>query len=273
MFGDGRPCELVMASVLLPFQKAEIFAVPEFRHVGIDVTLVSGCRPDLLRRTMESFQERVFQNFKIANFRINIDPFGGDEADRERCRKIALQHFPDAKITEPSTPSYGQAVKTLWASVSSDFALHLEDDWIALEPITPEMVFALFHEGTASVKLNNKELHWDGRELRTRIEKIKFAGFTIWHRRVPSFGVSPGFFRGEFVRRYSTFIDPDLDPEKQQRTHINRPLTKFTSRFDCRVLPGQLRPEIIQDIGREWRQDRGMEKVVRRGRSVWMPTK
>ncbi|MEZ2328704.1 hypothetical protein AB6802_03135 [Mesorhizobium sp. RCC_202] len=244
--------------------------MPIFEFSNIDVTLVSGRRPDLLRATMHSFQERVFRNFRINNFRVNIDPFGGQERELVECRSIVRDHFPQAIISEPSQPSYGQAVKSLWSSVTSDFVLHLEDDWVALEPIAPERVGGLFHAGTACVKLNNAELRWDGRERRTRIEKVKFAGITVYYRRVPNFGVSPAFLTGEFVRGYSYLIDPNLDPEKQQRTHVNPSLAKYTSKFDCRVLAGLGQPEIIKDIGRDWREARGLEKVVSRGKSTWI---
>jgi hypothetical protein len=168
------------------------------------------------------------------------------------------------------TASFGQAVKTIWSQVNSPFVLHLEDDWVALEPITPERVFALFKGRTRAVKLVTKELQWNGRdELRRRTEKVKVLGLTIWKRKVSSFGTSPGFFSGDFVKQCSAFMLPDLDPEKQQRTHLNPPLMEFTSRYECRVLPGVGQAEIIKDIGREWRDERGMLKTVKKGRSIW----
>jgi hypothetical protein len=239
-------------------------------HPAIDVTLVCGRRPELLSQTLQSFQQMAFRYFRINRVYVNIDPFGGDVVDHKKCRSLVLGYFPDAVISEPENASFGQAVKALWSQVTSPVVLHLEDDWLALEPITPDRVFPLFKGRTRAVKLVSKELQWNGRdEPRRRTEKVKVLGLPIWKRKVSSFGTSPGFFSGNFVNQCSAFMTADLDPEKQQRTHLNPALMNFTSRYECRVLPGTEQPEIILDIGRTWRDERGILKVVRRGKSIW----
>ncbi|RWO01808.1 hypothetical protein [Mesorhizobium sp.] len=239
-------------------------------HPAIDVTLVCGRRPELLSQTLQSFQQMVFRHFRIGGVYVNIDPFGGDEIDHEKCRSLVLGYFPNAAISEPETASFGRAVKVLWSQVKSPLVLHLEDDWLALESITPDRVFPLFKGRTRAVKLVTKELRWNGRdEIRRRTEKVKLLGLTIWKRKISSFGTSPAFFSGDFARRCSSLLMDDLDPEKQQRSHINPPLMNFTSRYECRVLPGVAQPEIIRDIGRKWRDERGISKITERGRSTW----
>ena len=244
--------------------------MPSNSHPAIDITLICGRRPELLSQTLQSFQKMVFQHFRIDRVYVNIDPFGGDEIDHEKCRRIVLEYFPNAVISEPETASFGHAVKVVWSQVNSPFVLHLEDDWLALEPITPNRVFPLFKGRTRAVRLVTKELRWNGRdEFRRQTVKVKLLGLTIWRRKVSCFGTSPAFLSGEFVKQCSAFMISDLDPEKQQRPPHNPPLLDFTSCYECRVLPGIAQPEIIKDIGRKWRDDRGILKTVEKGRSIW----
>ncbi len=238
----------------------------------IDVTLVSGARPELLGPTLRSFREKVFRHFTIATCYANIDPFGGSEEDRQACRELILEQFPDARITMPEKPSFGQAVKTLWSQVQSPYVLHMEDDWEVLEDITPDRVFPLFEGNTRLVKLVSKELGWNGLDqFYERPKKIKMFGVILWktRRKVSVFGTSPGFFAGDFVRKASEMMNPDFDPEKQMRPPINPPLVRYVSQFRCRLLPGLAQPNIIRDTGRDWRGQRGLKKTVSGGRSSW----
>ncbi|RWO92562.1 hypothetical protein [Mesorhizobium sp.] len=239
-------------------------------HPAIDLTLVCGRRPELLSQTLQSFQQMVFRHFRIDMVYVNIDPFGGDQIDHERCRSLVLEYFPNAAISEPETASFGRAVKMLWSQVKSPFVLHLEDDWLALEPITPDRLFPLFKGRTRAVRLVSKELGWNGRdEIHRRTTKLRLLGLTIWKRKSSIFGTSPAFFSGDFVKQCSELMIPDLDPEKQQRLHINQPLANFTSHYECRVLPGTEQAEIIMDIGRKWREERGILKKTKKGKSAW----
>jgi len=97
------------------------------------------------------------------------------------------------------------------------------------------------------VKLVSKEFNgMDKMSLGDEQRKVKVLGLRFGKRKVSSFGTSPGFFSGNFVNQCSAFYDwADLDPEKQQRTHLNPALMNFTSRYECRVLPGTEQPEII----------------------------
>ena len=131
----------------------------------IDVSLICGRRPSLLRRTLASFDERVFRNFDIANCYANIDPFAGSADEGEICQALIRERFPDARITMPAAPGFGMAVKTAWSSSTAPAVLHLEDDWICLEDIKPEMVFPLLDGKTKAVKLVCKELNWNGTDL------------------------------------------------------------------------------------------------------------
>lgn len=236
----------------------------------IDIALICGRRPELLYDTLHSFEEKLFRHFDVDNCYANIDPFCGDDEDGRLCRDMILDYFPNARITMPEKPSFGQAVKTVWGQVQSPLVFHLEDDWLALEDVTPERVLPYFKGVTRAAKLVCKEDKWNGvDEFHTGKRKFGIAGMTLWRQRYNMFGTGPSFFASEFIRQCSALMNPDLDPERQMRPPHNMPLHLYVRQFQCRVMPGINQPELIVDTGREWRRQRDIEKTVADGKSVW----
>lgn len=244
-------------------------------HPEIDFTIVCGSRPDLLARTLASFSQRLFANFRFSRCFANIDLFGGDEVDRQKCEALLLSYFSEIRVTKPATPSYGMAVKSLWLQTSSPYIFHMEDDWIALECIRPEMVFRHFSDQVKAVTLTSKEHKLDknikryGDHYLRAIERKKLFGVALWSSSHNNHGVSPGFLDGEFARRWARLINPDLDPEKQIKKNINRPLFDFATQYKRRMITGSNRLEIIQDIGRHWHAENGIRKSVANAKSTW----
>lgn len=236
----------------------------------IDVSLISGRRPDLLERTLVSFQRHLFQFFEIANFRVNLDAFGGNEQDHAKCKEVIIKFFPKAKINEPRQPGFGKAVQFLWSTLESPFALHLEDDWIAHEDIKPEHVFPLFEGRTRQVTFLNEHKRRKGNALfdckRTR---SLFSPFKTYDIRKPLFTTSPGFIHSSFARICAELMDPALDPEKQFYNGFNAELENFANFYRNRFLIGQIQPDVISDTGRDWREVRKLEKSTVAGVSTW----
>jgi hypothetical protein len=236
----------------------------------LDITLVSGCRPDLLVRTLASFQSGLFAHFAIGGVFANIDPVFGNEDDRAACRAAILGHFPGAEISEPETPGFGAAVARVWAATRGDLVFHVEDDWILNEPIGPEDVLPLMSGATLSVVPVARELGWNGRDLYNfRRRKTRFLGIPVGRRHFNVFGTSPRFLEGAFARRCAELMNPALDPEKQMRPPGNPALIAYINEYRYRFLPSKAGAELITDIGREWRDARGIEKVVADGVSTW----
>ena len=240
---------------------------------SIDISLVSGRRPGLLKQTLESFDSAVFRNFDISRVYANIDPFAGSESDHLICRELILQTFPQAVLSEPERPNLGQAVKTLWSQVQADYVLHLEDDWLALQPVTPEQVFPLFDEHRVrAVSFAIVGVEAKGREkprYLLREARVKVLGIKLHRRIVPFFSTSPSFYDGQFARQCAKLMDPHLDPEKQFLPGRNPKLSDFCSPYLMRVLYGQEQCGIMKDIGRSWRSERGIKKLLIHGQSVW----
>jgi hypothetical protein len=237
--------------------------------LGYDVTLIAGQREALLARTLASFAKDVFPNFPIRRMIANIDRFMGDEAEGDRCEALILQYFPDATIFRPETPGFAAAVVRTWIETTAPRVLHLEDDWIALEPITSDRVEALFEGNVAAVTFLNVNKRTRRRNHQTVGRLVTRADGTVEKIDINAFSTSPGVFDGEFLREAARRMKPGLDPEKQFFLETNLHLEEHALPRRCMFLRGRTQFSLIEDIGRQARADAGLVKRYRDGASVW----
>lgn len=83
------------------------------------------------------------------------------------------------------------------------------------------------------------------------------------------FGTSPRFLDPIFARKNSELMNPELDPEKHMRPGFNNDLFKYIAPYRAFIVKGFDQPNVIEDIGREWRDIRGITKKVINGVSHW----
>lgn len=242
----------------------------------IDILLVCGARPVLLEKTLESFDKNLFRHFDINNVFANLDLFCGDEQDREKCRDLIIGYFPNAIIRTPAEPSHCGAVKWLWSQVRSDYAFHMEDDWLMNAPIGPDQVFKAFeNDRVHQVSILTKEKRWKYRSKYhfkpVRIDFRPLFSFSFLDKNSPEFTTGPCFISQEFAHGASERFDIALDPEKQLFGTLNPSMSKFTSKY-LNYLLGQKKPYLISDTGRQYLKARGVEKIVEKGKSIWRNT-
>ena len=238
----------------------------------IDIVIIATRRHALLERMINSFSEKVFSNFDIGKVWVNIDPIWGDESDQVAIKKLLNQTFPDVTIFEPQKANFSKAVKTTWMNTSADTVMHLEEDWIALENITPGQVFDNLTVDIPSLSLMHEEKNWNGKQI-YHYPRSKFFGlpFKFEDGSRPHFSTSPSFWLGDFLRDCAKHMDIKFDPEKQFYDNINLGLQKFVSKKKCKFLIGQ--PNLVEDIGRLWRKENHIEKIYVNGVSSWINTK
>jgi hypothetical protein len=236
----------------------------------LHVCLVAGRRPDLLGRTLASFSERVFAHFRLGQVLVNLDPFAGDADDHAACLDLIGRAFPEPRVFEPPTPSFGAAVKRLWSALPDGLVLHMEDDWIVREDVTPALVLPLMRGRTRALAPLSAEHKWNGKSpFKTHRVKTRLFGLTIWRRTAGTFGTSPRFIDGAFARRCGALMDPDLNPERQMYLPHNKRLHDFMAPYANRLLPARDGGPLILDIGRDWRRAQNLRKVVDGGVTRW----
>jgi hypothetical protein len=242
---------------------------------SIELTIVGARRPALLAKTLASFNQHLFRHFQFVRASINIDPIWGDESEKTECAKQMRQYFPDAVIYTPETPSYCRAVKRLWSNSIADFIFHLEDDWLLLEDIEPSVLDRFNDPALAQVSLMVKEKRWDRARrgdyhfIKRRDKMLGFVPSPI-RRRVPCFTVSPAFTRGEFARQWASLMEESLDPEKQAHSGVNPKLEKYVRSYRNYLYSGVQHYNIAVDTGREWRDEREIQKITVKGTSTWV---
>lgn len=234
-----------------------------------DVTLIAGHREALLARTLESFSRDVFPNFPIRRLIANIDRFMGDDAEGDRCEALIRRHFPEALIFRPATPDFASAVKRTWEATTAPRVLHLEDDWIALEPFGPERIEPLFEPDVGAVTFMCVTKHTRGLRHQTARRVVRKGRRIVEDVLVNAFSTSPGVFDGAFLREAARRMRPGLDPEKQFYRQINPELEAHALPRRCMFLRGSARRELVADIGRQARADVGLVKLYENGASVW----
>jgi len=239
---------------------------------GIDVLIVSGARPLLLKKTIESFSAGLFRNFSIERTIVNIDRFGGDYNDVQDCEKIILEWFPDAIIRKPDEPSFTNAVKWLWESTSAPYCLHIEDDWELVCDIFPDDIFPLFEGAVRQVSFLTKEKKWNfDYPFHVKAAPRKILRWRVGWRLLedhPVFTTSPSFIERSFANRCGSMMKSRFDPEKQLYRGLNMDLQEYAKKYKNRLLWNN-GGYMIRDLGREYREAHGVVKEIIDGQSVW----
>jgi hypothetical protein len=239
------------------------------KNANLDITLVSGARPALLQQTLESFQKGMFANFDIKNVYANVDLIMGSQDDLNQCVRLIAQHFPEAQISTPEHPSFGQAVKSLWQATGDNVVFHLEDDWLLNQSIFPKDIFPLFQDDVGMVQPAMMLRQDETDDFLIMTKKTKIFGIPIKYEKVNAYGTSPRFFRPGLAKTFGDLIIAEMDPEKQVFKRKNKALEEAHEPYRCRLVWADGGEPLITDIGRDWRQSRQIKKVNRNGYAHW----
>lgn len=236
-----------------------------------DLVLICGRRPELLARTLESFGDQVLRHFPIDRVIANIDPFCGTDADGDACEALIRARFAGAQVFRPETAGFAAAVMRAWAATRAEVVLHLEDDWLALEPLAPARIEAELQGDVRALTLMSVTKNTRNQQFQTARRRVRLADGSEEDLFVNAFSTSPGFFEGEFLRRSADLMVPEFDPEKQFFRSLNPALESYAMQYRCKFLFGERGPFLVQDIGRDWRDARRIGKWLVKGQSVWAP--
>lgn len=220
----------------------------------IDLCIVATLRPELLRRTLESFKKMIKYSGGI-NPIINIDLVpkhvcghitihsrGEYQSDVTDIANVMKEFgFYDNSKTTIDDGNFSKAVKTVWENTTSDFVFHLEDDWEFLKEIDLDWCIN-------DMKANNYDY--------MRFPKIHAPHLNCMYK----VALQPSFWCGSVVRKLAKEMRTDKDPEKQLRTgQGNEPLDVILRSIQKKGLI-DYKNNCCKDIGREWRDKRGLKK-------------
>ncbi|KSV71723.1 hypothetical protein N185_23795 [Sinorhizobium sp. GW3] len=238
----------------------------------IDLCLVATRRPDLLAQTLASFRDKIFCRLDLRGAYLNLDPVFGSEEDHRACVEIFRNHFPDGTVFQPESPGFCAAVAKLWSATSADYVFHLEDDWISLRDMGEELLALFADPAISQVSFHTADQNWNIRRkghFHRRNEYAYLFGIKIpLFRTFPKFTTSPSILRGDFARQCAGLMDLSRDPEKQFYSGVNPAMEAYVASRRNYIFSPEAQP-VIKDMGREWREQRRIQKVITDSTSVW----
>lgn len=99
----------------------------------IDVVTTALRRAEILDLAFKSYFAGGIANLPSVRLIINVDPIGDSSVDE--IYKLAKQYSSDILIRAPEQGCFADAVNWAWSQVTTDYFLHLEDDWLLRRPI------------------------------------------------------------------------------------------------------------------------------------------
>src|SRR6056297_2343389 len=109
----------------------------------IDVGITAIVRPEILRRTMETFYNYVIVPNWNYEFRavVHVDALGPHNTTpstqmQEETAEVVKEFMQVDNVQLPvGPPSQHTALGRVWFQAKEEFMLHLEDDWIFHKPV------------------------------------------------------------------------------------------------------------------------------------------
>ncbi len=223
--------------------------------IEVDVTLVASRRPELLELTLQSFHENLLRDLRVRRLIVNIDPIWGTREDADRVLDLCQSYGWDVVSRRPETPSFCGAVQWVWSQTSTDWFLHLEDDWCLARRINVDRLYRTMQSDDVG------QIAFDHVEKKARKWK---RGLTL-----RSFTTSPSFVRGDLGRTVSQHFVVEKDPEKQLSSLLTSIYSDRSRPYRAVLYGNRLTPFFLFDTGRTWRAERGIEKKISQGISTW----
>lgn len=123
----------------------------------VDVFVWGASRPDLLKRTLDSFKSHV--KFKSGKFHFFLDDGLFDKVKSDESVRIAKEYGFEG-IVQKKTGSYGYAMaETIGRYASSKYMFSLEDDWECLQEIDMDVLISCMEKNTSinQIRLNRRK--------------------------------------------------------------------------------------------------------------------
>jgi len=230
----------------------------------IQVTMTATRRPEIVKRTLESFRNLMLgEEMRRMTIIINVDPVGHEIASVEVVN-VAREYFRDVVSNCPEKPHFPTAFKWCWSKVTAPYIFNLEEDWELLTYVSVYKMIWLLSQDPDLMILRlpfspcyetNKSwghyLNWNGLFYDVPEDKKGLLGF-CGH---------PSLIRKAFVEKALSIIDGVGNPEKQLKWRPGHELMKY--KYGVFGYPGMT--AAVKDIGREWRVKNGWAKMDNNG--------
>lgn len=226
----------------------------------IDFTTTATCRPEILRRTLESFKKNLLGvDLSRCRMHCNIDPVPDPKLAFD-VERVVMQYFVAARFHHTAEPCFPAAVKWCWSQPETPVFFHLEDDWELTRPVHMRELFRVL-AGDGSPP--------PGLELpMPSCVNLRAYDFPDGDKRIC---LSPGLFRSDHARAMASRMVITANPEKQLRP---RGADNLHGDKHGEYIGVQFpRERVLRDIGRAWLTTSGFRKSVPVFFTKWEPVR
>lgn len=245
--------------------------------MDIDITTTAVFRPKVLAETFETFFAKIFPKEHSYTLLLHLDPWGEIETGMEEMRDIARRYFDNIRMCTSSHPNHANAVKWAWSRTKAKYVFHLEDMWSAMEAISfDDLIYILDnYPNIAQVHLHKYVLA-DGSPEPKFYSSYKRKEDKKLFLQVDRPLLSPGLFRGDFIRSYAKMMNRMDNPELQVWGDKLKPRDQLASRkniaflrkWDYAIYTGHWKlpfwgcrkPIVNMFRGRDWKKKMGLFK-------------
>ena len=215
----------------------------------VNITTTATLRPAILERTLQSFNENMFQVSKGIRYRmiVNVDPIG-EEVDPSEVVSVCKRYVKDVVYRVADKPDFPGAVIWCWSQVKRGFVFHLEDDWVLRTKVSmAHMINCLRkHPSLGSLRLSKTNISLKVRYYRKLAGDSSVAEYTE-----NKTSLNPTLFAGGFIHNLVPLMDPKFNPEKQLRVGPT-PRGKYLRKWKCGIYLGAGLDWLVIDTGRRW---------------------
>jgi hypothetical protein len=242
-------------------------------------------RPELIERTLRSFQNNLFRSYADHRLIINIDPVRGRESQATRKEALAVvdRYFTRKKVRLPRRPHFPKAIHWLWAEAESEFVFHLEDDWECVVKLDLERMIAVMRSQSDLLGLRlNAYRTWSDR---CRPSSAASRSDWLWNGQYYEnsdgrggkgwYSNHPTLFRRDWIQATLPFLGTEGSTERyingfaRAKKQLTRDLV-LKWRYGIFAVPS---PRCIRDIGRAWRTRNRVIKNARWNFTHWQAVK
>ena len=223
----------------------------------VDITMTAVLRPEIIKKTLDSFCENLFFN-KDYKYRliINIDPIGNEGAKPKKIVKLCKLYFDDVIFNIPDKASFPKAVIWGWKQIKSNYTFHLEDDWILNRKVELRRLIKMLEKNPklACMRLYKHNIP-NKKNPRLFNSPYNYKdGFFVGSDRKKQFGLNPVLIRSSYIHEALPLMVEDKNPEKQFR-YGNKKMRDFVMKWQYAIYgkPGD-KALVWGKNGLHWRQ-------------------
>lgn len=235
----------------------------------IDIVMTAALRPEILEATLSSLEKNLAHcgwEFRLV---VDIAPVGDKQHKQKDVAAVAQKFFPPDRLVVRTLADsiQAEALKWTWDTSKSPYILQWEDDWVLEKPV---MVNDLLYSFIQNPKLGMLYLDRAGKSVTdyARLQTVcaKLDKSTWKRHSGKSLGGPPAMLRREYANAVCSILDGVTCLDILSSSVEAQEILSFWEIFIYTGRDGK--GNLVKDIGKQWRKERGIGMVKKTKRGV-----